>query len=151
MTTGTGTRTFINYLTRWILCEVTRNALFYSTGTYLPYPYVINLTYIIESQVVVTDGDVSLSPSVNKLLATTPPVPSIQTYLVCALARANLFMYSILDYSLKLTSTNRGTTPVINKYSHEHTIVLRTMPNVLLQCVRMDSLLKALHTHILNH
>ena len=30
----------------------------------------------------VADGDVSLSPSVNELLVTIPPVPRTQTYLV---------------------------------------------------------------------
>ena len=52
-------------------------------------------------------------------------------------------MYSIFDYSLKLTSANRGTTPVFVRYAYEHIIVLRTMPNVLLQCVRMDGLSQA--------
>ena len=62
-----------------------------------------------------------------------------------------MFMYSILDYLLKFTITNRELTTYIKLYTYEHNIVLRTTPNVLLQCVRMDGLLQALHTHILKH
>ena len=97
---------------------------------------------------VVADGDISLSLCVNKLLATAlPPGPPHMNILSVQLPEPTFFMYSILDYLLKFSTTNRKLPSIILTAKHEHTVVLHTMPNVLLQRVQSSVLLGHTYTH----
>ena len=48
------------------------------------------------------------------------------------LPEPTFFIYSFLDYLLKFSTPNRELPSIFILITHEHTIVLRTTPNVLL-------------------
>ena len=87
------------------------------------------------------------APSCNELRATDTARSIHMNILSVQSPEPTFFMYSILDYLLKFSTTNKELPHNIIESTHEHTIVLRTTPNVLLQCVQSSGLAGCTYIH----
>ena len=88
-----------------------------------------------KAHAVVQDGDVSLSPSCNKLRVIDTAGATHMNIHSEKFPKSTQFMYYILDFLLKFNTTIRQLPAIIEPTTHKHSVVLRTTLNVLVYCV----------------